>query len=53
VAHIDFAHVRLGIRGELLEAACREILADGEQLRLFGEQPDGLEILLRVVTEIV
>jgi len=52
MSHVQLALVGLSIGDELFEIVDRQILAHGEQLRLFGDQADRLEILLRVVAEI-
>src|SRR4029077_7341716 len=52
VPHVELAFVRLGEGDEFLEAVRRKVLANSEQLRLIGNKPDRLEILLRVVAQI-
>src|SRR5262245_15908997 len=52
VPHVELALVRLRIGDKFFEIIGRKILADRKQLRLLGNQPDRLEILLRVIAEI-
>jgi hypothetical protein len=52
VPHVELALVGLRVGDELLEVVGREVLADREQFRLFGDQPDWLKILLRVIAQV-
>jgi len=50
VPHVELALVRLCVGDEFLEIVGRKVLANREQLRLLGDKPDRLEILLRVTS---
>jgi len=47
--HVELALVRLGVGDEILKRARRQILAHRQQLGLLGDEPDGLEIHVRLV----
>jgi hypothetical protein len=49
VSHVELALVGLGVSSKLLEVVGPDVLAHHEQFGVFGDQPDGLEIPLRVV----
>src|SRR5690348_4033262 len=52
MSHVQLTLVGPGVGDELLEIVDRQILAYGEEFRLFGDQADRLKILLRIVAEI-
>ena len=50
--HVELALVRLGVGDELLQVVRRQILARSPADRLLGDQPDRLEVHVRLVGEV-